>query len=101
MKHRDRKQHSTIAEHTARAKASAKIKTRILLAMFVVFAPISGAQEAANSKPPATEQAAPAAEKATPGDSDNTPAKPAESDDVFKPSEEISEDLSVSFPVDI
>ena len=77
-----------------------------LTSLFVVAAMSTAAQDA--SPPPAADGKAGAstANDETEGmeDTDQTvdaTAKPPSSPDVFVPSEEISEDLAVTFPVDI
>ena len=76
----------------------------LLCALFTVTAPAWAQQP--NTPPPAVPSSQPAAEEpnaATPAsDADDTPAADANRSPYdYQSSEEISEDLSVSFPVDI
>ncbi len=79
------------------------LRHTLIVVLFMLLGGVAPAEEKAPDTaadvPPSVEATAPATEPvATPAP---TPAATAKSPDTFVPSEEISEDLSVSFPVDI
>jgi len=76
------------------------ISVRMLVAAILALA-LSAAAGAAPAEP-ATDDASPTAEQSTTDKGDGDEQKKAGSkDDEFIPTEEISEDFAVSFPVDI
>jgi hypothetical protein len=76
-----------------------------LLAAVLLCVTAARAQDAAPPEPDAAPAAETAEATAPPADAEPMTAPPTKatgpSPDTFRPSEEISEDLSVSFPVDI
>ena len=80
-----------------------QVSMLVLLMWLGAAAPAQEAPEPAASEPPADQAAVPESEAAPEPAATPAPASAAaaKSPDSFTPSEEISEDLSVSFPVDI
>ena len=72
-----------------------------LLLLWAAHPPVASAAESAQAEPPAAARDPAGAGASTPAEPGPAQAEAADSPEVFVPTEDISEDFAVSFPVDI